>query len=625
LKKLSRISGGLYMALCFAFFYVPIVVTMIFSFNKSKSFGKFTGFSWQWYENLINDSEILTAVGVSISVAVIATIISTVLGTITAIGLSKSRKIVKDWVLSINDVPIMNPDIVTAIGLMILFTSLKFERGYMTMLLAHVCFCTPYVITSVYPKVRSLDVNIANAAMDLGATPFQALTKVIVPMIKPGIYAGMLLAFTMSIDDFVISYFVSGNGVENISMIVYNATKRINPTINALSTLVIMTIFVVVTIVKTAPLIARTKWFQRINQRVPVVFKRILIVTLCVVLGTTLIKFTGIDSLLFDGDKKTLKVYNAGEYIDEELISAFEEKYNCKVIYETFDSNESMYTKVMSGEKYDIIIPSDYMIERLSKEGFLQEIDKNRLENFDGIISTLLNQPFDPENKYSIPYFWGNVGILYDTTVIDEEDLQAGWEVLRNPKYKGDIYMYNSERDSFMIALKALGFSMNTTNKSELDAAYDWLVEQKAKVAPVYVGDEVIDSMITGSKAMAIVYSGDAAYIMSENENLDFFVPEEGSNIWIDGMVITKDCANTDLAYKWIDFMLENETAAANTEMVGYSSPVEDVYTEISETVYEGNSAYVPRQDNPNDEFFRYQDPEVKKYCAELWTKLLSQ
>lgn len=176
----------------------------------------------------------MSAVYVSVTIAILATIASTVLGTMTAIGLSKSRKIIKDMVLSMNDIPILNPDIVTAIGWMLLFSSLGFQKGYMTMLLAHIAFCTPYVITSVYPKVRSLDPNLANAAMDLGATPYQALTKVIIPMIRPGIFAGALLAFTMSFDDFVISYFVSGNGVKNISIVVYNMTKRINPTINAL-------------------------------------------------------------------------------------------------------------------------------------------------------------------------------------------------------------------------------------------------------------------------------------------------------------------------------------------------------------------------------------------------------
>ena len=323
--------------------------------------------------------------------------------------------------------------------------------------------------------------------------------------------------------------------------------------------------------------------------------------------------------------KPVLKVYNAGEYIDTSLLSAFEKETGCKVVYETFDSNESMYTKVMSGEQYDIIIPSDYMIERLLKEGYLQEIDKSKLSNYDGIIPSLLSQPFDMENKYTVPYFWGTVGILYDKTVVAEEDLEDGWELLRNPKYKDDIYMYDSERDAFMIALKALGYSQNTSDKAELDAAYNWLVEQRDLVNPIYVGDEVIDSMVSGNKSIAIVYSGDAAYIMSENENLGYFEPNEGTNSWIDAMVITKDCQSTELAHKFIDFMIAPENAVKNSETVGYTSSVMSVFDELKETVYSGNSAYNPRQNGENDEFFRYQDTETKKYCAELWTKVKAQ
>ncbi len=326
------------------------------------------------------------------------------------------------------------------------------------------------------------------------------------------------------------------------------------------------------------------------------------------------------------GEEKTaIKIYNAGEYIDTSLISAFEKENDCKVIYETFDSNESMYTKVMSGERYDVIIPSDYMIERMIKEDFLQEIDKSKISNYDALVPQLLSQAFDAENKYAVPYFWGSVGILYDKTVVAEEDIQKGWDVLKNPKYKDDIYMYDSERDSFMIALKSLGYSLNTDNREELDQAYNWLCEQNEIMNPVYVGDEVIDNMISGNKSIAIVYSGDAAYIMSENENLCYFEPQQGTNVWIDGMVITKSCTDVDLAHKFIDFMLKEENAFSNSETVGYTSSVQSVFSELKDTVYKGNSAYVPRQNGENDEYFRYQDADTKKYCAELWTKVKSQ
>ncbi len=257
--KKGKAFSYIYLAVCFVFLYLPIIVMMVFSFNSSKSLTKMSGFSLQWYNNLISDSSIMKAVSVSVTIAILATLISTILGTITAIGLSKSRKVLKEIILNVNNIPIMNPDIVTAIGLMILFSSIKMEKGYLTMLLAHVAFCTPYVITSVYPKVRNLDPNLANAAMDLGATPFQALIKVIIPMLKEGIFAGILLAFTMSFDDFVISYFVTGNGVQNISIIVYNMTKRTNPTINALSTIVVLVIAVTLILVNVIPAIVNNR------------------------------------------------------------------------------------------------------------------------------------------------------------------------------------------------------------------------------------------------------------------------------------------------------------------------------------------------------------------------------
>ncbi len=325
-------------------------------------------------------------------------------------------------------------------------------------------------------------------------------------------------------------------------------------------------------------------------------------------------------------DRVSIKIYNAGEYIDTELLNEFEKMENCKVIYETFDSNESMYTKVSSGELYDVIIPSDYMIERLIKEDMLSEIDLSLIPNFQGIKKELLGKHHDPENKYSVPYFWGTVGILYDKTKVDKNDLiNDGWGILKNTKYKDQLYMYDSERDSFMIALKNLGFSLNTEDKNEFDKAYDWLVEQNQTMNPIYVGDDVIDNMISGNKSMAIVYSGDAAYIMSENENLEYYEPDEGTNFWIDGMVITKSSEKKELAHKFINFMIDKENAKRNTEEVGYSSSVESVFDEMKNSVYKDISSYVPRTGYEKDEPFYYQKPEIKKYSAELWTKVKSQ
>lgn len=615
MKGLKGFFSKFYVALCLAFFYLPILVTMIFSFNSSKSLTKFTGFSLRWYASLLDNVEVVQAVYVSVTIAILATIISTVLGTITAIGLSKSRKLLKDFLLNVNNIPILNPEIVTAIGLMILFSSLGIRKGYFTMLMAHIAFCTPYVITSVYPKVRSLDPNLANAAMDLGATPFQALTKVIVPMIKEGIFAGALLAFTMSFDDFVISYFVSGNGVKNISIIVYNMTKRINPTINALSTIVIAVIILVLLFSKLLPTLREKT--AGMNRKLLRGLGAVLTLLLAVILVCC--------GHMSAGGKKTLKVYNAGEYIDLSLLETFQEEYNCNVVYETFESNEMMYTKLSSGETYDILVPSDYMIERLIKEEYLQPLEWGKIPNKKNLLEEVMNHSYDVGNQYSAPYFWGTVGILYDTTKVDPEDLKDGWNLLANEKYAEDLYMYDSERDSFMVALKACGYSMNTKDEKEIQEAYEWLIHQRDVMKPIYAGDDVIDNMISGNKALAVVYSGDASYIISENPDMDYFTPEEGTNIWYDAMVITKDCVNVDLAHDFINFMLDEENALANTREVGYSSVVASAFETMRKEDYEGIGAYVPNVENENDEIFAYQLPKIKQYYADLWTKVKAQ
>ena len=266
MKESKKILSKIYMVLILAFFYLPILYTVVFSFNSGRSLTRFDGFSLRWYERMFADSNMMSAIFYTIVIALLATAISTVVGTIAAIGLSNCRKLVRGTMEQVNNLPISNPDIVTAIGLLMFFSMIGVKKGFATMLLAHVMFCIPYVMLSVMPKLRSLDPNLADAALDLGATPWQALTKVIVPQIMPGIAAGALIAFTMSFDDFIISYFVTGNGVQNISILVYTMSKRVNPSINALSTIIIIPVTLVLILINVLPIIKEKREKKRLQK-----------------------------------------------------------------------------------------------------------------------------------------------------------------------------------------------------------------------------------------------------------------------------------------------------------------------------------------------------------------------
>ena len=620
MSKDKRVLGKVGMALLLVFFYAPILFMIIFSFNSSKSLTHFTGFSLRWYEAMLKNHSMMESLYITIIIALLATIISTIIGTITAIGLSKSKKVLRAFVSQVNDFPIMNPEIVTAIGLMLLFITFQIEKGFVTLLLAHIAFCIPYVILSIMPKIKSLDPNLADAAMDLGATPWQALVKVIVPQIMPGIVSGALIAFTMSFDDFVISYFVTGQGVKNLSIMVYTMSKRINPSVNAISTLVVLLITITLTIVNILPIIRKKTSPSKQNKPWKWAVAGVVVVGLVASLFG-LNKSAG--SQPYAG--QTLHVYNWGEYTGENIISGFEELTGAKVIMDNFDSNEQMHIKVANGDAYDVLVPSDYMIQRMMQEKMLQKLEpETRKECLGELVDAIKGLPYDPKNEYSIPYFWGTVGIVYDKRKVSEEDLEKdGWDIFLDQKFKGDIYLYDSERDSFMMALKALGYSMNTTSQDELNAAYNWLIQCVQTMDPEIVTDEIIDNMAQARKALGVIYSGDAAYVMSENENMGFYMPKSGTNLWSDAMVIPKNAKNPKLANEFIRYITSYDAAMDNSSYVGYTSPNKEVMEELGGKGgdYDGINAYTPRAGYDKDEVFQY-DETTRKIIADLWSRV---
>lgn len=339
-----------------------------------------------------------------------------------------------------------------------------------------------------------------------------------------------------------------------------------------------------------------------------------------IILGLSLLMLLTLTACGKEEAKEEIYVYNWGEYIDPEILKDFQKETGIKVNYDTYASNEDLYIKMtQSQDKYDVVVPSDYMIERFIKEGLIQEINFENIPNFSGIEDKLKNPTFDPENKYSIPYFWGTVGIVYNKSEV--KDKVDSWDILWNEKYKDQIIMYNSQRDTIGVALKRLGYSLNSTSEKELEEAKKSLIEQKALVY-AYLDDDGRDVIVQGDANLSVMYSGDALLMMQQNEDLDYVVPKEGSNIWYDSMVIPKNANNVSGAEKFINYMLKPEVQAKNVEhCIGYTSPVKGVKELLPDEIKNSKVAYPDLDKLPSLESFRDLGDFIKVYDR-IWTEI---
>jgi spermidine/putrescine transport system permease protein len=574
---------------------MPIFVLIVASFNDSKILGTWKGFTLHWYRDFFENATMMNALRTTLVIALLAAIIATVLGTLACMAMIKMKKSTKNIIVGITNIPMLNAEIVTALAFMLLFIGLGVSLSFSTVLIAHVTFYIPYVVLNVLPKVQQMDSNMYEAALDLGATPVQAFFQVTLPEIMPGILSGFLMSFTMSIDDFIITHFTRGSGINTLSTMIYTEVRKgIKPEMYALSTLLFITVFILLFLVNYGPKSKSKKKGIRLTQ---LMFKNkyTIAVTACVIIIAGIFGYQ-----LFKDDRQYIGdvyVYNWGEYIDPEVIEIFEEETGYKVHYEEFETNEEMFTIVdKKARVYDVICPSDYMIEKMLENDLLAEINYDNVPNLQHIGKQYLESAkgFDPENKYSVPYCWGTVGICYNRNMVKEE--VNSWSILFDEKYDGKILMQASVRDAYCVALSYLGYSINTLNEDELKEATDLLVSQKP-IVQAYVVDQVRDKMIKNAAALAVIYSGEAIYMQEENDALEYVVPNEGSNVWIDGWVIPKDCQNKEAAEAWINFLCRPDIALKNFEYITYSTPnesarelIEDEEIKNSQIAFPDNS-----------------------------------
>lgn len=639
MKRLSKF----YTALIMLFLFAPIAILLVFSFNDAKSLSVFSGFSLKWYKELFKDAATLGALRNTLVLALSASVIATVMGTAAAVGINKLRsKAMRVTMDTVTNIPMINPDIITGISLMLMFVfvgrlfGLATSLSFWTMLIAHVTFCLPYVILQVLPKLRQMDRSLPEAAMDLGCTPLRAFFKVELPEILPGVITGLIMAFTLSLDDFVISYFNSGNGFETLPIRIYSMTKKtVTPKMYALATIIffVILLLLILTNIVDEPneMPERAKKERKpANKTAAIVISGALVAAAVAVLV-----FTG-------GNTLELNVYNWGEYIsdgsDDSLntIKAFEQWYEetygqkVKVNYSTFASNEDMYAKLSSDAvSFDVVIPSDYMIARMRDENMLLPLDFDNIPNYKYIDSGFHGLYYDPDDMYTVPYTYGVIGVIYNANVVDAADAE-GWELMWNPKYSGDILQFNNSRDAFATAQYKLGLDVNSTDRALWDAALAELKTQSPLVKS-YVMDEIYNMMESGEAAIGAYYAGDYFTMVdaqADDVDLRFYYPER-TNYFIDAMCIPDCCQNKELAEIFINYMLSPEPAIANAEYICYASPNTLVYTDpdyIDEMGEEAMEILYPELGDfsqlYNEYAYRSLDADMLAYLNSLWETL---
>nr|WP_325217096.1 extracellular solute-binding protein [uncultured Oscillibacter sp.] len=660
MKRRRRAGSRVLTALVFLFLYAPILLLIVFSFNKGNSNIVWTGFSLDWYKSLFQNRLIMRSVYTTLLVSLLATAIATVAGTFAAIGFYSLRRRSRAALSTVNSIPMMNADIVTGVAMCLFFVAFfsfwsgfagwfngvqsvvvlpeRLTLGFGTLLIAHVTFNIPYVILSVGPKLRQMDRNLVDAAQDLGCTWMQAFWKVILPEIKPGIASGALTAFTMSVDDFIISYFTAGSSSSTLAMTIYGMTKkRVTPEINAVSTLLFVTVLALLVIVNLREARAerggeeRRPVSRKLTRLLDTPRGRMLRRGAAVALAASFLAAV----VLLTGATNAQPVVNVcswGEYIDEDLITRFEEETGIIVNYQTAESNEALYSLLKSGAgDYDVVVPSDYMISQLIEEDMLAELDYSQVPNYALISDRFKGLTYDPQERYTVPYAWGTVGIIYNETMVEEPI--TSWSALFDDQYAGNVLMFRNSRDAMATALSYLGYSLNTTVEAELREAFQLLKDAKNRgVYQSFVMDEIFQKLEGGNAAIGAYYAGDYLTMLDNNEDLRFVIPEEGSNWFMDAMCVLKNAAHYDEAMAWINFIASTEANLANMDYLWYASPnqealeqypayYEELYgEELGQEVYDIIAA--PQEVLDRCEAYLVLPMETRKLYNDLWTEL---
>ncbi|GKX67044.1 extracellular solute-binding protein [Inconstantimicrobium mannanitabidum] len=611
--KKSRIIKPLYTFFILLFLYLPIAVLIVFSFNQSKLNVVWTGFTFKWYKSLVTNIGILEAVKTSFFVAIVSTIASVIIGTLGAVGMYRYKFKGKSILDTVLYVPLVIPEIVMGISLLAIFSLIKsmigLPLGRWTLIIAHITFSVAYVVAVVRTRLDDFDISLEEAARDLGATPLKVFFNVTLPVIMPGVVAGGLLAFTLSLDDVIISFFVAGPNSVTLPIKVFSMVKfGVTPEINALSTIIIVFTTIVVTL---AALLNKI----HLNMKKVV---SILLVMLIVASSAWYGVFAAAKTSA--AQKQVLNVFNWSEYLPQSVIDKFEKQYNVKVNYSTFSSNEEMLAKIMAGgAQYDIAVASDFMVEILSKQNLVQEINKDNIPNIKNLEPARLGLPYDKENKYSLPYMWLAGIIGYDSSKIKEGEITS-YADLWNPKYKNSITVLDDERAIIGMTLKKLGYSLNETSDGALEKAKEELKKLQPNIKS-YDSDSPKTNLINGESSIIFAWGAESSLARRENHNVKYVIPKEGLFLQQDNFVIPKGAQNVELAEKFINFIMDPEISAEISKAFPYGNPNGKAKELMDKSIVEDQAVYPPDEAVKKGEYLKDIGSKITKF-DNIWSQV---
>jgi spermidine/putrescine transport system permease protein len=545
---------GLYGLAVYLFLYAPLLVLVAFSFNRGRLTAAWDGPTLRWYAEAMGDERILLSLRNSLVIALVTTVVATAAGTAVALAFHRHRFRRQGTWDALVAVPLVIPEIVMAASLVLLFAALGLRLGLLTVVLAHVAFTLSYAVVVVRARLAGFDRSLEEAAMDLGATPLRTFWSVTLPGIAPGVMAAALLVFALSIDDYVVTSFVSGVGATTLPIQIYSMVKSgISPAINAVSTLLLA----------ATSLLLLAAWLLEQG-------KRPRQAAVPALLGLGLLAAPFLAGRPLAAREATLNVYIWSNYIAPETVRRFEERHGVRVNVDLYDTNEALLAKVQSGNvDYDVLCPSNYSVQILLAQGLLRPLDHSRLPHLANLDPAFLDRPHDPANRYSVPYFWGTAGIAYRRSRVGTVD---SWAALWDPRYRGRILMLDDARETFGAALKRLGKSLNTTDPAALREAQGLLIEQKPLVR-AYNSSNFEDVLLSGDVWLAQGWNGQFARAMEQDPDIAYVIPKEGSSLFLDSLTIPTSAPHPELAHAFLDFVMEADVAAEICRTMRYSSP----------------------------------------------------